>query len=304
MASNINPNNIDGTYPIAGQDNSSQGFRTNFTNIKTNFLTAATEISDLQNKAIVKSSLSGVTLDNNMNNTVISNAQIRGFRQTVFDHTSTTVTVDFLDGHVHVIDASPAGSMTVTFDNTWPTSASTIYSELKLIVNVTNTAHTLTLPSEVVLSPGVKWADIDTSGSPIITFPEIGTYTLELSTIDSGVTVTLDSISLPDTDLTTPLYLNSSDIESSDDAIPLTTATTLLETGGSALNMTLADGNEGQLKIIAVKTFGVGNAIVTVANAAWGGAGTITMTAVAQAVTLQFIDGAWYCVGNNGATFA
>ena len=35
MASNINPNNIDGTYPVAGQDNDSQGFRTNFTNIKT-----------------------------------------------------------------------------------------------------------------------------------------------------------------------------------------------------------------------------------------------------------------------------
>ena len=35
MASNINPNNVDTTYPIAGQDNDSQGFRDNFTNIKT-----------------------------------------------------------------------------------------------------------------------------------------------------------------------------------------------------------------------------------------------------------------------------
>ena len=31
MTSSINPNNIDGTYPIAGQDNDSQGFRDNFT---------------------------------------------------------------------------------------------------------------------------------------------------------------------------------------------------------------------------------------------------------------------------------
>ena len=30
MASNINPNNIDTTYPVAGQDNDSQGFRDNF----------------------------------------------------------------------------------------------------------------------------------------------------------------------------------------------------------------------------------------------------------------------------------
>ena len=44
MASSINPSNIDGTYPVAGQDNDSQGFRDNFTNIKTNFTSAKTEI--------------------------------------------------------------------------------------------------------------------------------------------------------------------------------------------------------------------------------------------------------------------
>ena len=48
MASNINPANIDGTYPIAGQDNDSQGFRDNFTNIKNNFTYAQTEVNDLQ----------------------------------------------------------------------------------------------------------------------------------------------------------------------------------------------------------------------------------------------------------------
>ena len=37
MASNIVPGNIDGTYPKAGQDNSSQGFRDNFTETKNNF---------------------------------------------------------------------------------------------------------------------------------------------------------------------------------------------------------------------------------------------------------------------------
>ena len=40
MSSNINPNNIDTAYPVAGQDNDSQGFRDNFTNIKTNFSSA------------------------------------------------------------------------------------------------------------------------------------------------------------------------------------------------------------------------------------------------------------------------
>jgi hypothetical protein len=48
MASNINPTNIDVTYPIAGQDNDTQGFRDNFTNIKNNFTVTRNEISDLQ----------------------------------------------------------------------------------------------------------------------------------------------------------------------------------------------------------------------------------------------------------------
>ena len=57
MASNIVPGNIDGTYPKAGQDNSSQGFRDNFTETKNNFTTAASEITALQtNKASLNAS--------------------------------------------------------------------------------------------------------------------------------------------------------------------------------------------------------------------------------------------------------
>jgi hypothetical protein len=50
MASNINPTNIDITYPIAGQDNDTQGFRDNFRNIKNNFLTAGSEMTAVQSK--------------------------------------------------------------------------------------------------------------------------------------------------------------------------------------------------------------------------------------------------------------
>ena len=77
MASNINSNNIDGTYPIAGQDNDSQGFRDNFTNIKTNFTNAKAEIEDLQTKGIFKSALSGTTLANSGGGAVISDFQTK-----------------------------------------------------------------------------------------------------------------------------------------------------------------------------------------------------------------------------------
>ena len=66
MTSQINPNNIDGTYPVAGQDNDSQGFRDNFTNLRNNLTFAKAEIEDLQNKAVLKSALLNTTLSNDL----------------------------------------------------------------------------------------------------------------------------------------------------------------------------------------------------------------------------------------------
>ena len=56
MSSQIITTNIDGTYPVAGQDNDSQGFRDNFTNIKNNFSYAKSEIEDLQNNVVDRKS--------------------------------------------------------------------------------------------------------------------------------------------------------------------------------------------------------------------------------------------------------
>ena len=48
MASSIISSTIDETYPVAGQDNDSQGFRDNFTIIKDNFSYEKSEIETLQ----------------------------------------------------------------------------------------------------------------------------------------------------------------------------------------------------------------------------------------------------------------
>ena len=60
----INPNNINGGFPVFGQDNPTQGFRDNFTNIKNNLNFAKAEIEDLQAKAVLKSALTGDVLNN------------------------------------------------------------------------------------------------------------------------------------------------------------------------------------------------------------------------------------------------
>ena len=53
MTSQINPENIDASYPVAGQPNNTQGFRDNFTAIQTYFQAAENEINDLQSKAVL-----------------------------------------------------------------------------------------------------------------------------------------------------------------------------------------------------------------------------------------------------------
>ncbi len=76
MASSINPINIDEGFPVPGQDNDSQGFRDNFNQIKTNLGRARDEIDELQSKVVLKSALTGQTLNNNMSDQTISNVTI------------------------------------------------------------------------------------------------------------------------------------------------------------------------------------------------------------------------------------
>jgi len=83
--SSINTNSLDVNYPIPGQNNSTQGFRNNFTNIKQNLDIAGNEISDLQNKAVLKSALANSVINNDMANTLIANAATLQFRATTYN---------------------------------------------------------------------------------------------------------------------------------------------------------------------------------------------------------------------------
>lgn len=74
-------------------------------------------------------------------------------------------------------------------------------------------------------------------------------------------------------------------------------------TTAAAETATLAAGTEGQIKTFMMAGF-VGNMVITVTNPGWGGAGTITFSAVGQGCTLQYVNSKWFCIGNNGAAFA
>lgn len=71
----------------------------------------------------------------------------------------------------------------------------------------------------------------------------------------------------------------------------------------TAETATLAAGTAGQIKTFMMAGDG-GDMVITVTNPAWGGAGTMTFNAVGQGCTLQYIASKWFCIGNNGVTFA
>jgi hypothetical protein len=184
--SSINPNNIDGTYPIAGQDNDSQGFRDNFTNIKNNFTFASTEISDLQNNAILKSPLSGTTLNNNLNNAQLIGAQISKFTQTRNDigTQSGSITVNWSDAHFQTLAIT--ANTTVTLGS-WPTSG--FWTEL--VLDVTPKAENLYLSLAGATSL-VNATNIQGFTANAIAFPSGNvTYRFEFSTYDGGTTVSV-----------------------------------------------------------------------------------------------------------------
>jgi hypothetical protein len=302
MASSINPNNIDTTYPIAGQDNDSQGFRDNFTNIKTNFEAAESEIDDLQAKVLLKSALTGGTLDNDLDGELMKNAKIQGYRATKVDQSSTsgTITLDYSAGHYHTITSG--GNITLAFSN-FPSAGNASWITLRL--TVADTGHTLTLPSAVGNGASAKSVSgIQGISSNIITFAEIGTYEFVFHTQDGGTSVYLHELTRPRNRFINPLFLASSEDLADAGAASLSTTASYFSTGG-AETATLAVGVDGQIKTFMMAADG-GDMVITVTNAGWktSGTGTMTFSAIGEGATLQYVNDKWYCIGNNGATFA
>jgi hypothetical protein len=294
MTSNINPNNIDGTYPVAGQDNNSQGFRDNFTNTKTNFQYAADEITNLQNNVILKAALTGTTLDNNMGGSLVFNGTVADFGLTrvAIGTVSGSQTINYALGHFHTL--ATGGSVSLGFSNFPPAGITGI---VFVQVTVTNVAHTLTLPSSVTTNvAGIQGVNAATN---VITFAATGTYLLQFITSDGGSSVTV----VESNQIISPFNNSSEDLAAS--AAASLALTTSYFTTAAAETATLAAGVAGQIKTFAM--FGDnGDMVITVTNAGWksSGTGTITFDTIGDACTLQYINSKWFCIGNNGCVFA
>ena len=183
MASNIVPGNISPTFPAAGQDNSSQGFRDNFSAIKQNFSQAKIEIEAMQtNKANLNAS-------SNFTDNEVSRAKFKDTSETVYAHgsvSSGSVTLNHENGHYQTLTIT--ADATFTFLNFPPTGA---LGRIILDITVAPTSTgILTFPSAVIKADNVIGSD----GTSDQVTTGLGRFLFEFMSPDGGTTVLMHQL--------------------------------------------------------------------------------------------------------------
>lgn len=143
MSSNITYTNLDAEFPVAGQDNDSQGFRDNFSIIKENFRNSILEIEDLQDTR------ARIDVENNYLGNTQTNLRLK--QTVIFSDTSaltngivSSANVSFSTAHFHAVKAE--GNITLTFTD-WPDSGR--YAEIVVhLVGDGVAARTVTFDTE------------------------------------------------------------------------------------------------------------------------------------------------------------
>ena len=189
--STINTNGINVNYPVPGVNNNSQGFRDNFAAIRTNLNTAGTEITDLQNKVVVKSALANSTVNNDMANTLISNALTRSFRASTYNlgnALSGVVSVNVSLGDVQY--GTIAANTTIQFTGWSPTSTQ---SNVQLQLAVSNNLAVLSFPSQVTdgVTTLANYANIANTNTVTVPYG-VTQLDYRFSTLDCGNTITVE----------------------------------------------------------------------------------------------------------------
>lgn len=187
MASSIISTTIDQTYPVAGQDNDSQGFRDNFTIIKDNFAFAKSEIETLQDTT------AKLNVENNFNNNTQRRLNLQEFTVQSFDGNS-AVNTDYTFANGQFVKFQAQGNLTLNITG-WPTVSQ--YAEIVFaLAGNGNAAHDITITSSWT-APGNSTMFSDaTLGGNIVTVSTVTTTVtlIKAFTFNQGADVYLQSL--------------------------------------------------------------------------------------------------------------
>jgi len=166
-------NQINVNFPVAGEDNDSQGFRSNFSRIQNAFSSAADQLISLQTNSV------SLNNQNDFGNNVIKRAALQGGSEIVKNRTSentNTFTVNYAEGSYQQFSVSP-GNYLFTIQN-WPPSGK--LGTIRLEITPTSASTTT-----VSFSGPVTFLD---SVTQPVSYTQIKPVVWELFSPDSGAT--------------------------------------------------------------------------------------------------------------------
>jgi hypothetical protein len=195
MTSQINTSNIDILYPIAGQDNNSQGFRDNFAAIQEGLATAATEITALQTNSVQIANSSNQPVVNNLLGSTISNGIYNKFYGAAYSvgTITTAANIDLSNGPIQAVTLTE--NATLTFVN-WPAAGQWgavrvhVSSNLSGVFSptfATANAGTIKYDTHYPTAPiGIITVSATSSGTNLITVSSTSTLSANLAITFSG----------------------------------------------------------------------------------------------------------------------
>ena len=188
MTSAINIHTIDASYPVAGQDNDSQGFRDNFENIKVALQTAADEITVLQDNSIQKGTdVGGIPQTNDLHGAAIANVQLLNSYGTAYVAPIPGLPVDpivisYRNGSFQSVEISEDRQLQIT---EWPLNVpNNIYASVRLEIHaISDCTLTLVNPLGVIMTTN--------NNSEVVTLESSRRVILDIWTTDGGSTITV-----------------------------------------------------------------------------------------------------------------
>ena len=296
---------VNGTFTVTSDHSSSGTYNDTYLTITGNS-TPANSTTTIAGDMLINGGQLGLTNDDDLITLASGIATVAGeISVTTLDIGGTNVTADA--GELNILDGVTAASTELNYTDI--TTLGT--SQASKAVTVDSNGDLIVPDSDKYTFGAGSDMEVYHDGSNSYLTNKTGA--LKVATETSGIAVTIghttsevtvgDNLTVTGTStFNNKIIINSSAEDGGDGvAIPLTNHATFIQTGGAETS-TLGAGTEGQIKVIVMEADN-GDMVTTVTNAAWGGSSIITFDAVGDAVTLQYIDSKWYCIGNNGAVF-
>ena len=176
--SQVNTLGLNENYPVAGQNNPSQGFRDNFAKIKSTFGQVQVELTQLRNYVLRKLEEGEIfEHDNDVNYYKLIRAQLKAYSETFYDigAADTVVSVNLQNGNFQKVTLTKTADLSLSG---FPTTHNAV-GRLTLWVTVNNASHRLFIPNDMIYGTAVTYV---VNGQ--IRFPGEGNYLVEIVSVN------------------------------------------------------------------------------------------------------------------------